>query len=426
MSTEEMTDAITRLGGQFRMTTSREYTSTIASTFSTDWKKALSLIHASVFDSTYATEDIQSERALIPHELKATQSNPEAYLSEKVHEAAFGKDRTLGVSLSCPEERVGVIDRQMLLDRRDAVIADPSKFVLAAAGIPHDQLCEYASTIPFMLKTKTQPPRRKEDAAVMGLAERMGQFAPTFARMASSAATPSFASASLPQSEASVYKASTLLLPPTDQQIFDNVFIAWQGLSVHDDDAYALAIIQSILGGGSDFSAGGPGKGLHSRLYTNIVNRPAVDHCSAFQNMYSDNGLFGLAIAYSPDVEHAWHRLPRAIAREMSYLTTSSAVGQVSQDELDRARNLLKSRIAMGLESQAGVVEDIAAQLILTNKRESLEQTCQLLDAVTCEDVKRVARLVLDQKRNGMTLVMQGANLRPEPWIQAFKDVGMA
>lgn len=38
---------------------------------------------------------------------------------------------------------------------------------------------------------------------------------------------------------------------------------------------------------------GGPGKGMYTRLYTNVLNRyHAVDHCSGFHHCYVDSGAF--------------------------------------------------------------------------------------------------------------------------------------
>lgn len=38
-------------------------------------------------------------------------------------------------------------------------------------------------------------------------------------------------------------------------------------------------------------SAGGPGKGMYSRLYTNVLNQHhAVDYCAGFHHCYADTG----------------------------------------------------------------------------------------------------------------------------------------
>jgi len=57
----------------------------------------------------------------------------------------------------------------------------------------------------------------------------------------------------------------------------------------------ALSVLVTLLGGGGSFSAGGPGKGMYSRLYQRVLNRHAwISNCTAFQNGYNDTGLVGL------------------------------------------------------------------------------------------------------------------------------------
>lgn len=39
------------------------------------------------------------------------------------------------------------------------------------------------------------------------------------------------------------------------------------------DSFTTVCVLQQLLGGGSSFSAGGPGKGMYSRLYREVLNR---------------------------------------------------------------------------------------------------------------------------------------------------------
>jgi processing peptidase subunit alpha len=43
--------------------------------------------------------------------------------------------------------------------------------------------------------------------------------------------------------------------------------------SWHSEDIYALCVLQMLMGGGSSFSSGGPGKGMYSRLYSRVLNQ---------------------------------------------------------------------------------------------------------------------------------------------------------
>ena len=39
-----------------------------------------------------------------------------------------------------------------------------------------------------------------------------------------------------------------------------------------DPDFVAYCVLNMMMGGGGSFSAGGPGKGMYTRLYTNVLN----------------------------------------------------------------------------------------------------------------------------------------------------------
>lgn len=44
-------------------------------------------------------------------------------------------------------------------------------------------------------------------------------------------------------------------------------------LPFQEDDFIAFAVLNMMMGGGGSFSAGGPGKGMFTRLYLNVLNR---------------------------------------------------------------------------------------------------------------------------------------------------------
>lgn len=42
---------------------------------------------------------------------------------------------------------------------------------------------------------------------------------------------------------------------------------------LQEDDFIPFAVLNMMMGGGGSFSAGGPGKGMFTRLYLNVLNR---------------------------------------------------------------------------------------------------------------------------------------------------------
>jgi len=57
-----------------------------------------------------------------------------------------------------------------------------------------------------------------------------------------------------------------------------------------------------MMGGGGSFSAGGPGKGMYSRLYLNVLNRyHFMFNATAYNQSYSDSGLFCIHASAPPE-----------------------------------------------------------------------------------------------------------------------------
>ena len=52
-----------------------------------------------------------------------------------------------------------------------------------------------------------------------------------------------------------------------------HVVLGLESCGHKDPDFIAYCTLNMMLGGGGSFSAGGPGKGMYTRLYLNVLNR---------------------------------------------------------------------------------------------------------------------------------------------------------
>lgn len=66
--------------------------------------------------------------------------------------------------------------------------------------------------------------------------------------------------------------------------------------------AVIMKVIQTLMGGGASFSNGGPGKGMQSRLYLQVMTEyDWMQSISSFSTVYDDTGLFGIHFAAPSD-----------------------------------------------------------------------------------------------------------------------------
>merc|ERR1711920_5907 len=173
----------------------------------------------------------------------------------------------------------------------------------------------------------------------------------------------------------------------------------------------AVTVLQMFLGGGRSFSTGGPGKGMHTRLYTEVLNRHhEVESCQASSVMYADTGLFTI---YATVVPHYADRFFDVIARIFKTLN------RITPEELRRAKNLLKSSIHMNLEMRAVMMEDIGRQLVLSGKVGTAQEFGRMVDIVTVQDLTDVLCKCL---KTNPTLVAYGA-IEKVPTYERIKEV---
>ena len=175
------------------------------------------------------------------------------------------------------------------------------------------------------------------------------------------------------------------------QQDFDfsgltHFAVGFEAPSWKSKDVYAASVLQTLLGGGGSFSAGGPGKGLYSRLYTNLLcKNQGIESANSFNSIFEDAGLFGIYVTADPS---EMGKVVDAVVAEATKLT------KVTEEEVSRAKNQLKSTILMNLEIRANRAEDMARHIAIFGKYDP-KAVIAAIDAVTVADVERVAAQML-------------------------------
>jgi processing peptidase subunit alpha len=174
----------------------------------------------------------------------------------------------------------------------------------------------------------------------------------------------------------------------------------------------ALSVLVTMMGGGGSFSAGGPGKGMYSRLYQRVLNRhPWISNCSAFQNGYNHTGLVGLMTTCPGD------KAKEAVDIMVAELqAVAGAEGAISAQELARAKNATIASVNFNLESKAIVCEDIGRQLLTYGTRISAEQFVKDVHALTAKDLTACAKALL---KSPLTM----ASIGPIDHVPTYADV---
>src|SRR4051812_31438618 len=93
-----------------------------------------------------------------------------------------------------------------------------------------------------------------------------------------------------------------MALGPTPFPNLAHLVLGFEGVSVRHHDFVSFCVLQSLLGGGGSFSAGGPGKGMYTRLYIDVMNRYHwMYNATAFNHSYADSGIFCIRASAPPE-----------------------------------------------------------------------------------------------------------------------------
>ena len=147
-----------------------------------------------------------------------------------------------------------------------------------------------------------------------------------------------------------------------------------------DPDRYVLQLLATVLGGG-----------MSSRLFTEVRERRGLAYYVFGTNhSYTDAG--SLYAQSGVDI----NRIDEAVTTIVEQFRLL-AEEPVPADELEKARNFAKGRFVLQLESPHGTIMFGLRREVLEGKAEEPQAVLDALDAVTAEDIQRVAQDIIDE-----------------------------
>jgi mitochondrial-processing peptidase subunit alpha len=339
---------------------SREHTMHCIDIMRPNVYKGMNLLADVVLNPLIAELPIQVENAKEVMQFQAQQQMPEILLGEALHVAAYGTDQQLGKRHFATPETIPQLNATLVADFHQKNIRNnPKGMVIAGAGIDHKELVDMTKEHFGSLEQHSSP-------TTIPSTYRGGS------HYIETSSTSTIYQAILPEEE----PCRVALVFPVG---------GW-----HSDTLVTACVLQTLLGGGPSFSAGGPGKGMYSRIYQEVLNKYSwMDTAEACTTFLEEGGLFGLSA--STKEEEKVPELVKILVNKLARLV----VQPVSKIELSRARNMLKCNLLSQLESRLILFEDMGRQLLTFGKLEDAAVSCQKIDAVTADDIQHLAQDML-------------------------------
>jgi predicted Zn-dependent peptidase len=349
----QISTEIDAIGGEFNAFTSKEYTGYYVKCAAEHRDLAFDVLVDMLRHSKFDLDEIEREKGVIVEEMNMYYDTPRDYIGG-VYESLMYGDQPLGWDIIGRKETVRAATRETFLDYLGRWYK-PERMVVGVGGQVGEDL------VPMLERLLGDLPDEPAKATLE---------------------TPS------PDGDARV----KLHHKESDQA---HLILGAPSFPMTHPDRYVLQLLATVLGGG-----------MSSRLWTEVRERRGLGYYVFGTNYsYTDAGSLyaqsGVDIARIDDAVTTIVDQFKRIAEE-----------PVPADELEKARNFAKGRFVLQLESPHGTIMFGLRREVLEGKATEPSEVLEALDAVTAEDVQRVARAVLGG--DGLKLAAIGPLNEPE------------
>ncbi|KAL9253940.1 putative mitochondrial-processing peptidase subunit beta, mitochondrial [Drosera capensis] len=342
-SARGLEEEIENMGGHLNAYTSREQTTYFAKVLDKDVNNALDVLADILQNSTFDEHRINRERDVILREMEEVEGQTEEVIFDHLHATAF-QYTPLGRTILGPAQNIKTITKVHLQNYISTHYTAPRMVIAASGAVKHEEVVERVKKL--------------------------------FTRLSTDPTTAS----QLVTKEPAIFTGSEVRMIDDDIPLAQFA-VAFSGASWTDPDSIALMVMQSLLGSWNKTAGGG--KHMGSELAQRVGVDEIAESMMAFNTNYKDTGLFGVYAAAKPDCldDLAW-----AIMHEISKLCY-----RVSDVDVTRARNQLKSSLLLHIDGTSPVAEDIGRQLLTYGRRIPFAELFARIDAVDASTLKRVA-----------------------------------
>lgn len=336
-SARDISVEIDGIGGEFNAFTGKEYTGYYVKCAAEHLTLAVDVLQDQLLHSTFDAEEIEREKGVIIEEMNMYRDTPMRYIGNVYDELMYG-DQPLGWDIVGTEQVIRGADRNLFMSFLDRWYT-ANRCVVGLSGNVSDEARELVRSSFAGIRAANEGSR--PDATWEQHGPRVQVY----------------------------HKAS-------DQA---HIAIGLRAPGYMHEDRYPIAVLNAILGGG-----------MSSRLFVEVRERLGLCYyVRSMHDSYSETGSF--LVMAGVDTE----RIDLAITTIINELWKILAEGPDEQ-EFTKAKNYLKGRFVLGIEDPRGLIMyGVRKEAIEDGIREPAE-TLAAFDAVTIDDVQRVARSLLN------------------------------
>jgi predicted Zn-dependent peptidase len=339
----EIAGEIDAIGGEFNAFTSKEYTGYYVKCAAEHRDVALDVLVDMLRNSKFDSQEVDREKGVIVEEMNMYYDTPRDFLEGVYDELLYG-DQPLGWDIIGTKETVRAATRETFLGYLGKWYRAPRMVAGVAGAVGDDIVPRLQELLGDVRDGSTGEPARVD----------------------------------VQQQDAPRVKLHT---KTSDQA---HVRVGVHSYPIVHEDRYALALLATVLGGG-----------MSSRLFTEVRERRGLAYYIFGHNMgYTDTGtLFAQGGVDIQRIDEAVQTIVAEFGR--------IAAEPVEADELEKARNFAKGRLVLSLEDPKGMIMFGLRSEVLEGTTREPDEVIAGLEAVTLEDIQRVAQdLIRDEGLN--------------------------
>jgi predicted Zn-dependent peptidase len=326
---EEIAQTFDTLGGELNASTSREYVVVYGRFLDDQLRTALDVMTDMLIAPTFS--DLDREREVVLEEIAMVEDSPQDLIHDVLAEVVLD-GHALAHPILGTQESISGASEEAIRAYHGARFRFDDMVVAAAGNIDHDEL--------------------------RGL---------LLARPGGGKGVNNGRSPTVPKVEPRRH----FVTKETEQM---HVCLGSVGLARDDERRFQLSVLDSLFGGS-----------LSSRLFQEIrEKRGLVYSVYSFSSLYKETGLSGLYFGCRPDRLQA---VVETVGRELVRLVKEP----VPAEELQRAKEHLKGRMILGLESTSSRMTRLGKGVITGTEILSLDELAQRIDTVSSEQLRELA-----------------------------------
>jgi predicted Zn-dependent peptidase len=339
-SSTEIDQIFDGMGAEINAGTGKETTSVYSRFLDQHFDRAFDVMSDMVLRPSYP--DIDSERQVVIEEIAMYEDEPSDKVHDVLAEAVFG-DHPLGRPVIGRAEVIANVPIPEIGAYHDERYA-PSNLVLAAAGnVDHEKLVELA-----------------DKASEAGLPAANGK-------------------RDLVAAPGGAEPRMCFHQKQTEQF---HVTLGAPGIQRGDERRFALRVLDTILGGSTS-----------SRLFQEVREKRGLAYAVySYSSQYLDSGQIGMYVGTRPDnVAQAME----VIGAELRKLREDG----VAADELERAKENVKGRTVLSMESMLARMNRLGSSLLTDIPLLTLDELLARTEAVTADDIAALVEELYDPAR---------------------------